>query len=317
MKKISNEVKVGVTALITILIFIWLYNFLKGKDYFKSTAYYYSVYDKIGGLAESSPVEINGFKVGVVQSVDFIDAESGKLLVVFSVNRDFKLPKNTVAEIVPMSLLGGMKVQFVYGAGPGTYSEGDTIPGRLAESIVDKVETELIPVKDKVLKLITVLDSVISSVNKVMDADFRNDLGGTMTNLNNTTKSLDKIITSKEQELKTTLDNVNKFTQMLSDNSGQMSNTFKNLEEITDTLAAADIYNSVLKLKASLENASIMMDNLNKGKGTAGQFMTNDTLYTNLTNSLESLNVLLQDMKANPKRYVHFSIFGKKSSPSK
>jgi phospholipid/cholesterol/gamma-HCH transport system substrate-binding protein len=317
MKKISNEVKVGVTALITILIFIWLYNFLKGKDYFKSTAYYYSVYDKIGGLAESSPVEINGFKVGVVQSVDFIDAESGKLLVVFSVNRDFRLPKNTVAEIVPMSLLGGMKVQFVYGAGPGTYSEGDTIPGRLAESIVDKVETELIPVKDKVLKLITVLDSVISSVNKVMDADFRNDLGGTMTNLNNTTKSLDKIISSKEQELKTTLDNVNKFTQMLSDNSGQMSNTFKNLEEITDTLAAADIYNSVLKLKTSLENASILMDNLNKGKGTAGQFLTNDTLYTNLTNSLESLNVLLQDMKANPKRYVHFSIFGKKSSPAK
>jgi phospholipid/cholesterol/gamma-HCH transport system substrate-binding protein len=104
---------------------------------------------------------------------------------------------------------------------------------------------------------------------------------------------------------------------MLSDNSGQMSNTFKNLEEITDTLAAADIYNSALKLKASLENASIMMDNLNKGKGTAGQFLTNDTLYTNLTNSLESLNVLLQDMKENPKRYVHFSIFGKKSSPSK
>ena len=86
---------------------------------------------KIGGLAESSPVEINGYKVGVVQSIDFIDAESGRLLVVFSVNKDFKLPKNTVAEIVPVSLLGGMKVQFVYGNGPGTYSEGDTIPAGL------------------------------------------------------------------------------------------------------------------------------------------------------------------------------------------
>jgi phospholipid/cholesterol/gamma-HCH transport system substrate-binding protein len=110
MKKISNEVKVGAVALLTILAFIWLYNFLKGKEYFKSTNYYYSVYDKIGGLAESSPVEVNGYKVGVVQSIDFTDPSSGKLLVVFSVNKDFKLPVNTVAEIVPVSLLGGMKV---------------------------------------------------------------------------------------------------------------------------------------------------------------------------------------------------------------
>ena len=95
-----------------------------------------------------------------------------------------------------------------------------------------------------------------------------------------------------------------------------MSSTFTNLEAITDTLAAADIYSSVMNLKTSLEKASIMMDNMNNGKGTAGQFLTNDSLYTNLNNSLESLNVLLVDMKANPKRYVHFSVFGKKSSPS-
>ena len=316
MKKISNEVKVGVTALLTIVVFIWLYNFLKGKDFFSNSAYYYAVYDKIGGLAESSPVEINGYKVGVVQSIDFVDPESGKLLVVFSVSKGFILPKNTVAEVVPISLLGGMKVQFVYGNGPGTYSDGDTIPGRLAESIMDKVETELIPVTEKITNLLTVLDSVISSVNEVMNTDFKKDIGSTLANLNNTTESLDKIIGSKEKELKATLDNINKFTQMLSENSRKMSKTFSNLQSITDTLAAADIYTSVSNLKASLEKAALMMDNMNNGKGTAGQFLTNDTLYTNLTSSLQSLNVLLQDMKANPKRYVHFSIFGKKSAPS-
>ncbi|MCX6256037.1 MAG: MlaD family protein [Bacteroidia bacterium] len=316
MKKISNEVKVGATAILTILVFIWLYNFLKGKDFLKSTAYYYSVYDKVGGLAESSPVEINGHKVGIVQSIDFIDAKSGRLLAVFSVSKDFILPKNTVAEIVPVSLLGGMKVQFVYGKGPGTYSEGDTIPGRLAESLMDKVETELLPVKDKLTNLIIAIDSVINSINEVLDADFKRDLSGTVANLNQTTASLDKIVGSKEKELKAILENVNKFTQMLADNSGKMNSTLSNLEAITDTLAAADIYASVSKLKASLEKAALMMDNMNNGKGTAGKFLTNDTLYTNLTNSLESLNVLLQDMKANPKRYVHFSIFGKKSTPS-
>jgi phospholipid/cholesterol/gamma-HCH transport system substrate-binding protein len=317
MKKLSNEVKVGATALFAILVFIWLYNFLKGKDFFNSTAHYYTVYEKVDGLAESSPVEINGYKVGVVQSIDFIDAESGRLLVEFSVSKGFKIPKNTIAEIVPMSLLGGMKVQFIYGKGPGTYSAGDTIPGRVAESIIDKVETELMPVKDKITKLIEVLDSVISSVNDVMDEDFKKNLGGSLANLNSTTESLDKIIGSKEKELKATLDNVNKFSQMLSENTGRMSSTFSNLEAITDTLAAADIYTSISNLKASLEKAALMMDNLNKGKGSAGQFLTNDTLYTNLTNSLESLNVLLQDMKANPKRYVHFSIFGKKSPTSR
>lgn len=309
MKKISNEVKVGATALITIIIFIWLYNFLKGKDFFKNTAYYYTIYEEVGGLAESSPVEINGYKVGVVQSIDFLDAVSGKLLVVFSVDRDFKLPRMTVAEIVPISLLGGMKVQFVYGNGPGTYSEGDTIPGRLAESIIDVVETELMPVKDRITNLLIVLDSVIASVDDIMNEDFKKNLGGTMANLNNTTGSLGNILGSKEAELKATIDNLNKFSQMLSENSGKMNNTFSNLESISDTLAAADIYGSVAKLKSSLEQAAVLMDNINNGKGTAGQFMTNDTLYTNLTNSLESLNAFLVDLKANPKRYLQFSVF--------
>ncbi len=317
MKKISNEVKVGATALLTIAVFIWLFNFLKGKDFLKSTAIYYTVYDKVGGLAESSPVEVNGFKVGVVQSINFIDPRSGKLLAVFSVDKNFKIPRNTVAEIVPVSLLGGMKVQFVYGNGPGTYAEGDTIPGRLSESLTDKVESELIPVKDKLTNLIVVLDSVISSINDVMDPDFKKNLGGTMANLNSTTESFDQILGSKEKEIKATLENLSRFSQMLSDNSGKMDKTFSNLESISDTLEAADIYNSVSNLKAGLEKAALMMDNMNQGKGTAGQLLTNDTLYTNLTNSLESLNLLLVDMKANPKRYVHFSIFGKKTPPSK
>ena len=317
MKKISNEVKVGSVTLITILVFIWLFNFLKGKDYFKSTANYYAVYEKIGGLAESSPVEINGYKVGVVQSIDFVDSESGKLLVVFSVSKDFKLPRNTVAEITPLSIIAGMKVQFVYGNGPGTYSSGDTIPGRLAESMVTKLETELIPLKNKVSNLIEVIDSVIASVNEIMNAGFRNNLNGTLANLNSTTGNLNEIISSKEQEMKATLENISIFTRMLSENSAKMGSTISNLETITDTLAAADIYNTVMNLKVSLEKTSLLLGNMNEGKGSVGQFLTNDSIYSNLNNSLASLNALLEDMKTNPKRYVHFSIFGKKSVPSK
>ena len=167
------------------------------------------------------------------------------------------------------------------------------------------------------VNLIVVLDSVISSVDEIMNPEFKKELKGTFAHLNNTTASLDKALGSKEKELAATIDNINKFTQMLSDNSGKMNKTFSNLETITDTLAAGDISASVSNLKASLVKTASLLDNLNKGKGSAGQFFTNDTLYTNLSGSLESLNLLLKDMKANPKRYVHFSLFGKKSTPSK
>jgi phospholipid/cholesterol/gamma-HCH transport system substrate-binding protein len=314
MKKISHEVKVGAVALITIVVFIWLYNFLKGKDFFKSTAYYYCIYDKIGGLAESSPVEINGYKVGVVQAIDFVDETSGRLLVTFSVSKGFKLPVNTVAEIVPVSVIAGMKVQFVFGDGPGAYSEGDTIPGRLSESMLSSFEEKFTPLKNKIDDLLNVLDSVISSVNDVMDPAFKKNLAGTVANLNSTTESLDDVISAKEEELKLAIENISKFSQMLSDNSGKMGETIGNLESITDTLASADIYASITNLKSSLEKTSVLLGNLNDGKGTAGQLVTNDTLYSNLSSSLESLNDLLKDIKANPKKYVHFSLFGKKSS---
>ena len=312
MKKISNEVKVGATAIITLIVFIWLYNFLKGKDFFQNVAYYYTVYDKVGGLSESNPVEINGYKVGVVQSIDFLDATSGRLIVEFSVSRDFKLPKNTVAEIIPISPLGGMKVQFVYGNGPEFYAEGDTLPGTVAAGLLELIDKEFLPLKDKISGLIVTLDSITTSLDELMDDNFKDDLRGTINNLNNTTGSIERIVGSKESELKNTLENLDRFSRMLSENSEKMDNTFTNMERITDTLAAADIYGTIKNLKSSLEKTAVTLDNMNSGKGTAGQFMTNDTLYTNLSSSIESLNALLIDMKANPKRYVNFSLFGKK-----
>lgn len=309
MKKISNEVKIGITALITILIFIWVFNFLKGKDLFSSTSHYYVVYDKVGGLAESSPIEVNGYKVGVVQSIKFIDPETGRLLVTLSVNKDFKLPQQTVAEITTASLIAGMKIQFVYGEGPGYYSSGDTLPGRLAESIVAKLENELVPLKDKVTDLITVIDSITVSINDIMDPQFKMNVKSGVASLSNTARKIE------QAQLKETLENINRFTGMLAENSEKFTSTFNSLESVADTLAAADIYNSVNKLKSSLEKAATLIENLNDGQGTAGQLMTNDSLYRNLSGSLESLNLLFLDMKANPKRYVHFSLFGKKNKP--
>ena len=194
--------------------------------------------------------------------------------------------------------------------------EGDTLRGRVAPSLTDMVNNEILPLKDKISGLIVTLDSLAISLIDVMDDNFRDDLRGTAENLNNTTASIGRIVGSRENELKNTLDNLDRFSRMLSENSENMGNSFKNIERITDTLTAADIYGTIRNLKSSLEETSATLDNMNNGKGTAGQLMTNDTLYTNLSNSLESLNTLLVDMKVNPKRYVHFSLFGKKQKVS-
>jgi phospholipid/cholesterol/gamma-HCH transport system substrate-binding protein len=309
--KISNEVKVGATTLATILVFIWLYSFLKGKDIFQREANYYAIYDNVGGLSESNPVEVNGFKVGVIKSVKFLDATSGKLLVTFTVSKNIKIPVNTVAEVIPISPLGGMKAQFIYGNGPGFYNYGDTIAGRVGPTIFDFLE-DLAPLKDKISSLIVTIDSLASGLNEVMNDQFKSNIAETFDNLNETSDGLKRIVISKEDELKNTLENINKFTNTLAQSSENIGNTFSNLNSITDTLAAADIYGTVTNLKSSLEKISETIDNLNSGTGTAGKLMTDDELYLNLSNSLESLNALLIDMKTNPKKYVHFSLFGKK-----
>jgi len=310
--KIPHEVKVGAVALLTIIVFIWVYNFLKGKDIFSSTAYYYSIYDNIGGLSESSPVEINGYKVGVVQSIDLLNESSGKLLVTFSVSKDFRLPVNTSAEIVPVSIIAGMKVQFLLGDGPGFYEYDDTIPGKLTPSIINTIESEFGPVKQRITNLLDAIDSVMVSVDDVMSPEFRSNLKGTLSNLNSTSATIDNILGSEEKQLKEALDNISAFSRMLADNSPKLNSTIGNLKSVSDTLAASDIYGSVSNLKKSLEETSLLLANLNQGKGSAGQLLTDDSLYTNLSSSLENLNDLLKDMKENPKRYVHFSVFGKK-----
>lgn len=317
MKKISNEVKVGVTALLAILVFIWLYSFLKGKNFFSNTNHYYAVYDQINGLAESSPVEINGYKVGVVQSIDFVNDGSGRLVVKMSVAKEFNLPEKTVAKVTTATLIAGMKIKLVFGGGTGIYKNGDTIPGILEEGIITKFGGELVPIKEKIIGLIEVLDSVLTGINAIMSPELSKNLNGSLANLNRITKNLDESLGSKEDGLKSIIADLSKFANMLSDKSDTLGNTLNNLQTISDSLAAADIYTTVMNLKTTLKRTSLLVDGMNNGKGTAGQLFTNDSLYINLNNSMASLDLLLKDLKANPRRYIHFSLFGKKNQPAK
>ncbi|MGD0582144.1 MAG: MlaD family protein [Bacteroidales bacterium] len=317
MKKISNEVKVGAIAFFTIVAFIWLYSFLKGKNIFNPSATYYVVYKEIGGLTETNPVQINGYKAGVVHAIEFINDKTGRLLVQLSIKRNFILPVGTVAEVTTASLIAGMKIRLVFGNGPGVYKSGDTIPGRLAESIITKFENELDPLKEKITGLINSLDTVLTGINNIMSPSFRANMRGTMANLDSTTKNMNELVGARDSGLKSAVADLSKFSKMLSENSTRLGKTIGNLQTISDTLAAADLYKTVMNLKTTLEKTSSILSGINEGKGTAGKFIMNDSLYTNLNNSVRSLDLLLKDLKENPKRYVQVSVFGKKSEPSK
>jgi phospholipid/cholesterol/gamma-HCH transport system substrate-binding protein len=312
MMKISNEIKVGAVALLTIVAFIWLYGFLKGKNLLNPSGTYYVVYQEIGGLTESNPVQINGYKAGVVRNIEFINDKSGRLLVELSVKHGFDLPVGTVAEITSASLVAGMKIILIFGKGPGIYHSGDTIQGMLAESILARIENQLDPVKEKVTGLVSTLDTVLTGINNIMTPQFRSDMRSTAANLNKTTRGMNELVSARDTGLKSAVADLSRFTKMLSDNSSKLGKTIGNMKNISDSLAAANLYQTVSNLKSTLEKTAEILTKMNEGKGTAGKLITNDSLYTNLNNSVRNLDLLLKDLKENPKKYINVSVFGKK-----
>lgn len=311
MKKISHEVKVGVVALITIAAFIWLYSFLKGSELFTSTDTYHIVYQDISGLKESSPVEINGYQAGIVQDIKLINDGSGRLAVAISVDREFDLPEGTEAEITTATLIAGMKIVLRMGEGEEMYQNHDTLQGYVARSIIDKLGESLAPIEGNITDMVVELDSLIASINDLFTPQMASDIQSTVANVNGITANLHEISEKEKEHLMAAMGDMQKFTAMLSANSSSIDSAIKNLAAISDTIASSDLSSSLASLKSTISSVDEIMSGISKGEGSAGKLVTDDSLYINLSNTLYSLDQLLKDMQENPKRYVHFSLFGK------
>lgn len=304
---------VGGFALITIVAFILLFNFLKGAAIFTSTDTYYIVYDNIAGLTESNPVEISGYQAGVVQDIRLINNGSGKLLVSISVDRNFNIPKGTKAEITTATLIAGMKIILRMGSSSEMLHNHDTLDGYVATSIIDRLSQTITPLEGNISDIIMKLDSVISAVNEVFTPAFSNDIRSAVSNVNNVTASLSEVTGSQKEALKSSIESLKEFTAMLSANSASLDTTIKNLAAVSDTVASFDLGAALASLKSSLSNLDEIVKGISRGEGSAGKLVKDDNLYTNLNNTLSDLDLLLKDLKDNPKKYVHFSLFGKKS----
>ncbi len=311
--KISHEVKVGGVALITIIAFILMFQFLKGTALFTSTDTYHVIYDNIAGLTESNPVEINGYQAGVVQDVRLINDGSGRILVSLSIDRNFNIPKDTEAEITTATLIAGMKIVLRMGESSEMCHNHDTISGYVATSILDRLSSTLSPLEDNISSIVLRLDSVITSINTLLSPEMTSDVKTTMSNVSAVTTDLKQLSASRKDELMAAIDEIQAFTSMLASNSSSVDSTLKNLGEISEAVAAADLKASLGSLQSSLRGLDTIVSGISKGEGSAGKLVTNDSLYNNLSNTLYNLDMLLRDMKDNPKKYVHFSLFGKKA----
>jgi phospholipid/cholesterol/gamma-HCH transport system substrate-binding protein len=304
--KISKEVKTGILAVIAIFLFIYGYSFLKGSNLFDSSRTFYVTYQNVEGLETSAPVTINGLTVGKVQTIDFVDA-GGELLVTFTVEKDFQFSKSSIVRIYSSSLIGGKQIAII----PDPESKiiaksGDTLPGEIEKGMLEAMSGGLKPLEQKVLKTMANLDSLVLNLNNILDDPTRENLRQSVSNLNQTLASFK----SSSYKLNSILDtNKDKISSTMSN----LEVTSENFSKFSDSLARLETGKMVKDLENISTRFNAILDGLEKGEGSMGKLLKDDKLYNNLEGASRQLEQLLQDMKLNPKRYVHFSVFGKKA----
>ena len=296
--KITKEIKIALVAIVSIVLLFFGMNFLKGMTLFSNGDSYYITFKDISGLSSSSPIFANGYRVGVVKDVSFDYENNGDVVVEFMVDDDLQIPRGSTAEIVS-DLMGNVKMNLLLADNPRDFvAKGDTIMGVINSGMLGKAK-DMIPVIEKMLPK---LDSILANINMLLSDP---NIGRTLGNVQKTTENL----TVTTQQLNALMANVNKDVPGL---MGKASGLLDNANNLTANLAAVDVASTVAKVDQTLANVQQLTSKLNNNKGTLGLLMNDETLYYNLTNTVLSADSLLNNLREHPKRYVHFSLFGKK-----
>ena len=306
----SKEIKVGILTVIGILIFIFGYKYLSGAKIFKKENTYYAVYESVEGLFPSNPVSVNGYQVGRVTSINLIITGVGtsKALVTYAINDDISIPVGSSAVIYQADLLGEKSVEFLMAPNTQNYKDGDTILSTTQLGMVDKLAASITP-------LIGHIDSLVLGLNSLVDKNNKDNLQAIVHNLNEVSAGLpriangiDGLVNDKNSNLNKTLGNLENFTGNLNENNQKIDKIISNLVHFTDTLNQTDIKQTVNEAKIALNEINTLLDKINNGDGTISNLVNDKKLYENLKAASNNLNLLLEDFKANPNRYVHLSL---------
>ncbi|MUP38309.1 MlaD family protein [Labilibaculum euxinus] len=314
--KFSKDAKIGLVVIGAIVILIWGVNFLKGFNVFSSEQVFYARYERVDGLKKSSSVTLKGYKVGQIKSIKFSSASADHLLVEFAISNQFKLPANSVARIESADIMGTKEIKIIPGKGKTLLQTGDTIKGSIEGDLKEQVSMQMLPLKKKAEKLMSGVDSVLTVIQYIFNENTRDNLRKsfgsieqTFKKLENASGTLDTIMTGQKSHFENIFANVDSITGNLKDNNKNVSTILSNFSNISDSLSATDIAQTINNAKATLKQTNEILEKINSGKGSMGLLINNDTLYTNLEAASNGLTNLLIDVKNNPKKYMHFSLF--------
>jgi phospholipid/cholesterol/gamma-HCH transport system substrate-binding protein len=313
--KFSKELKAGVIALLAIVGFVVLFQFMKGRSLFTTDNIFYAKYDNVEGLAQSSPVSINGLKVGQVDKIIPNTSKDGKInfLVKITVDNNFEFSKNSTLEIFEPSLMGGkeMRINLMYGG--QTAKDGDTLRGAFKLGTLGSLSSQVGPVKDQLQVVLHRVDSLMTNANQLVDAQNRQEIKLLLVNLNktvgalqSTAASVNSLVGHNDPKLQKVLDDASLTMQ-----SGKVTlDKYGNLAESIDT---KKLNTTIANLDETVGQLNKVVSGIDRGEGSLGKIMKDDQLYNNLNAASNNLNSLIEDLKAHPKKYVNFSVFGKNS----
>lgn len=318
--KISKEVKIGILVTAALALLIYGFNFLKGRDLFSNNQKFYAIYSDIDGLIEANPVQVNGFQVGRVDKIALAPGSSGRMIVTLIVSdRNIKIPKNTIAKIISPDLLGSKAVKLILGTGTDYAQSGDTLASDIQSSLSDEVNRQVAPLKAKAENLLLSLDSVMAVVQAIFNKDARENLSKSFESIKTaiqtfekTSLRIDTLVIAEKGRLSNIFSKIESISSNFAGNNEKLSDIINNFSAISDSLAKANIKSTIDNANIALNNASIIINKINKGEGSMGLLINNDTLYKKLEASSADIDRLLIDIKENPHRYLHFSVFGKK-----
>jgi phospholipid/cholesterol/gamma-HCH transport system substrate-binding protein len=306
--KLTREIKTALLVIFTILLFIWGYSFLKGKDLFTDYKTFYVEYDNVEGLASSAPVTLNGLNIGKVSSIT-LDENTGKLLVELQLNTDFPISKSSLASIYEPGFIAGKQIAIYPNFSDKTLAvEGQKLQGVTKLGLTASLGEKLEPLQSKIEKLMLNADNLISGLNNVLDKKGQENLKISLSELSKSiiefhkaSSSLNTILDDNKVQIKGVVSNFNK-----------VSNDFS---KISDSLNKADLGKTAKILQKTLADVDDIMANIQAGKGTMGKMLNDEVLYNNLGKTTKELELLLQDVRRYPTRYINVSLFGKKNKP--
>ena len=319
--QISKELKIGVVVTASIGFFIWGINFLKGRDLFSHKYELYAVYPKIDGLIEANPLLINGFKIGQINKISLIQDKKGQygVLVKFLITEDVQIPKKSIAKSISSDLLGSKAVEIIYSKETEFVKSGDTLIAETEEGLKTSVSKQLAPLQQKIEGLLSSVDSVMTVVQVVLNDKTRDNLHKSFESIKKAIQSLeqtaykmDDLMASEKNKISSILTKFNSLAGMLEKNTGKIDHIIGNFSNLTDSLSKSELKSAISEADKTLSELNKLMTQINAGQGTFGKLIKNDSLYNNLNQSTEDLDKLLNDLRINPERYIHFSVFGRK-----